>query len=343
MRNGDQAGDGKVTERKNIMKKKLVLMLLATSLATGLLFGCGDTKNSDTETKQETTGKTEKTEEEKKEDSEEEKASEAETSEVGEDTLGIAGNYSDEVSGRAVMEVLKDTEDQYYCMINWGAGASETAVWTIKGAFDEASKTLTYTDGTYTVISWTEDGTENTSEPETTSGSLTIEGDKIRWKDSKNSEDGLFAKESGEEMAGVENPWTETDSIDDATKGANVYFEPPVTEALPEIEDGKFTLAGYRYSEGVVEAVYTTKDHELVIRKSNTMSQEELPGVFYEYEENWEENFKGLVVSCKGKNGLSSVATYGVGSENYSITLDPDDDSFGLTSDQLSSLIMGMQ
>ncbi len=325
------------------MKKKLVFMILAASLTAGSLFGCTKTENTAEETKQEESSKTEKTEEKKEEETDKETTPEKETEEAGEDTLGIVGSYDDEVSGRATMEVIKDTGDQYVCMVNWSGGASETAVWTIKGTFDESTKTLSYKDGSYTIISWAEDGTETASEPETTEGSVTIEDGKLRWKDSKNSEDGLFSMSSGGTLAGVENPWTETDSIDEANEGAGVSFEPPVSAALPEIAGEKLTLVTYRYDEGIVEAQYSSKDHEMIIRKSNTLSEEELPGVFFDYPESWEENFKGLVVSCKGQNGVISVATYGVGDESYSIVCDPDEEASGLSADQVSSLIMGMQ
>ena len=81
-----------------------------------------------------------------------------------------------------------------HILIHWAGSAKEAAIWEISGIYDETSGMLSYEDAAYSVHTWDDQDHETVSGEETTQGALMKEGDKLRWQDSKNSEDGLFVK-----------------------------------------------------------------------------------------------------------------------------------------------------
>ena len=108
----------------------------------------------------------------------------------------LTGSWQDEVSQRATMDATKKDDGSYDIVVSWGSSASEKSTWEIHGTFDEATGVLSYEDGAYSVHTWDDNDQETISGEETTKGSFIKEGDKLRWKDSKNSDDGLFVKDS---------------------------------------------------------------------------------------------------------------------------------------------------
>ena len=109
--------------------------------------------------------------------------------------MDLAGSWQDEVSKRATMDVTANEDGSYDIVINWGGSATEKAVWQIHGTYDEVSGMLSYEDGQYSIHTWDENNNETVSEEAVTKGVLMKEGEKLRWQDSKNSEDGVFVKE----------------------------------------------------------------------------------------------------------------------------------------------------
>ena len=110
--------------------------------------------------------------------------------------MDLAGSWQDEVSQRATMDVEKAETGTYHILIHWASGAKEASTWEISGTYDETSGMLSYENGNYTVHTWDENDKETISDEEVTKGTLMKEGDKLRWSDSKNEEDGLFVKVS---------------------------------------------------------------------------------------------------------------------------------------------------
>ena len=110
--------------------------------------------------------------------------------------IDLTGNWQDEVSQRATMDVEKSETGTYHILIHWASGAKEASTWEISGTYDETSGMLSYENGNYTVHTWDENDKETISDEEVTKGTLMKEGDKLRWSDSKNEEDGLFVKVS---------------------------------------------------------------------------------------------------------------------------------------------------
>lgn len=156
------------------MKKKLsVLIAVVTSVL--VLAACGG--------KQETAGGSEA------------KDAVQETTETAKVEIpDLSGAWDDEVSKRASMDVTRNADGSYSFLVHWGGSATETAIWEISGTFDETTGTLTYEDGKYSIHTFDDQENETISGEETTKGSFTLENGKLRWKDSKNSDDGLFSQ-----------------------------------------------------------------------------------------------------------------------------------------------------
>ena len=111
---------------------------------------------------------------------------------VGE--MDLAGSWDDEVSQRASMDVTRNDDGSYDILVHWGSGATETSFWQIHGTYDETSGMLSYEDGAYSVHIWDENDNETVTDEKTTKGAFMKEGEKLRWSDSLNSDDGLFVK-----------------------------------------------------------------------------------------------------------------------------------------------------
>ena len=99
----------------------------------------------------------------------------------------------------------------------------------------------------------------------------------------------------------------------------------------------------YRYTDKLLEAVYKKGDDEIVIRVSTQVSGIELNGDYNNYSKEWEENFKGLTVKCKGDGTLINCANADVETTHFAVLINPGQEGKGLTADELKSIFMGMQ
>ena len=142
-----------------------------------------------------------------------------------------------------------------------------------------------------------------------------------------------------EEMVGMINPWTETMDLEEAEKATGIDFEPPVENSLPEGYD----LVTYRYMEDLLEAVYRKGDEEITIRISKERSGIELSGDYNNYSKEWEENYKGLVVTCRGDGTLINCANADLEDIHFVVECNGGQEGKGLTTEQLGSIFMGMQ
>ncbi|MBR4549869.1 MAG: hypothetical protein IKO83_08150 [Oscillospiraceae bacterium] len=139
--------------------------------------------------------------------------------------------------------------------------------------------------------------------------------------------------------------WTSVSDFSQAVTGSGVSFSLPVQEALPS----GMTVQGYRYKTGAIEVSYADgSGNKMVIRKSNTESGNALSGDTNIYTSAWQMSIKGLTVTCKGNNVdqanvTVNAATFGYGGSNYAITCNTAQEGKGLTTDQINSLINGMQ
>ena len=150
-------------------------------------------------------------------------AAEAEVLDEISGPLDLSGSWEDEVSKRAVMSAARKKDGSYVITVSWGGSATEAAVWEIEGNYDEASGMLTY-----------ENARHYTKDETTTNGAFMKEGEKVRWKDSANEEDGVFVKVSEEEPETGETTAEDgTNLSDDASDF--VLLSEAVPDAILEI------------------------------------------------------------------------------------------------------------
>ena len=115
--------------------------------------------------------------------------------EAAEKEVEAAAEQGEEILQEFTGEMdLANEDGSYNILVHWGGSATETAIWEIHGTYDPVSGMLSYEDGAYSIHTVGEDGKETVSGEETTKGTFMKEGDKLRWSDSKNSDDGLFVK-----------------------------------------------------------------------------------------------------------------------------------------------------
>ena len=187
------------------MKKKL--LVIATLIGSILVMtACGNKKEDEPasaqEAVQEAAEETEAAQEAVQEavaqtEAAQEVIEEAEAESVlGEFTgdMNLAGSWDDEVSKRASMDVTKNEDGSYDILVHWGGSATETAIWSIHGEYNPTSGMLSYEDGVYSIHTFDDKGNETVSGEEKTKGAFMKEGEKLRWQDSKNTDDGLFSK-----------------------------------------------------------------------------------------------------------------------------------------------------
>ncbi len=136
----------------------------------------------------------------------------------------------------------------------------------------------------------------------------------------------------------VISDWTDTADLDNAISISGVSFNPPVSEALP---DGVIFF-GYRAKSGMIEADYSD-ENTLTIRKSATVSGNDLIGDYSSYSRTWTTSIKGLTVNCRGDGTTINAATFGSAGNYFSVSYNMGEEGKGLTADQLNSLVNGMQ
>ena len=163
------------------MKKKLSIVI---TLIGSILFmaACGNSKQDAPVPTQESV---------------QEAIEETEAENVLEDFTGdmdLSGSWDDEVSKRATMDITKNEDGSYDILVHWGGSATEAAIWKIHGEYNPTSGMLSYEDGIYAIHTFDDKGNETVSGEEKTKGAFMKEGDKLRWQDSKNAEDGLFSR-----------------------------------------------------------------------------------------------------------------------------------------------------
>ena len=269
--------------------------------------------------------------------------------------MNYVGTY---VCGRASIDIsADDSKDATSAVVRWSSSAAENSEWTMSGSFDADSKTFTYTGGTRTNYVYGEDGEIASQEEVYTDGSGTMtfaDGDKLTltWKDDKEdvAKDMVFEfatlPEEGEEAVGMANPWTEADSLAAAAEGAGLDgFD--VAEGS-QISLGEIKGEHYRYMDGIAEITFPIAAVEMTIRKGTTAAAPDgdVSGDYNEYAHNWEQNIKGLTVQCFGnREGEATKTIWTSGDYSYAILAygAGGDDDFGLSADDLNSLINGIQ
>ena len=140
-------------------------------------------------------------------------------------------------------------------------------------------------------------------------------------------------------MIGLPNPWTETESLEEAIRISGIAFDPPAAEALP----AGMELFFYRAMPGTIEADYSNGKDELTIRVSMDENGYYLAGDYNTYSHEWQENIKGLKVDCLGDGKNANVAVFSAGDLAFALGSACGREGAGISEDALKSLIMGMQ
>ena len=108
--------------------------------------------------------------------------------------MDLEGEWQDEVSQRATMDVTQDKDGTVKLVVHWASSATEASIWEITGTWDADGGMLSYDNGKYYVLTVDEDGKDTVSGKKTTKGAFLKEGKKLRWQDSLNEDDAVFVK-----------------------------------------------------------------------------------------------------------------------------------------------------
>ncbi len=143
---------------------------------------------------------------------------------------------------------------------------------------------------------------------------------------------------------GMENPWTEVETIEEAAAGAGLDgFD--LVENL-DLRPGEMVERSYRYMDGVAEVTLEFAAVMVNVRKGKAPEDGDISGDYNTYTYNWTQNIKGLNVNCYGNREAAAAKTiWTLGDYSYSITAIGlgGDDAFGLNADDINSIVNGLQ
>ena len=268
--------------------------------------------------------------------------------------MNFVGDY---VCDRADIYIAAEGEDGMNATVTWGGSAWATTVWTMSGTFDAETLQFEYHDCVKTDYEY-DDAGDVTKEEEVYTGGhgfMTFtESDtlSLTWQDDQeHAADGMtfgfvgVMPESG--SVGMANPWSTADSLEKAAEGAGLDgFSIPEGD---EISLGKIEVSEYRYMTDLAEAVVEFPAVQMTFRKANAIMavDGDISGDYNTYANKWTQNIKGLEVTCYGNREGEATKTIWQNPDGnlYSITafgLGGDTD-FGLSADDLNSLINGIQ
>lgn len=154
-----------------------------------------------------------------------------------------------------------------------------------------------------------------------------------------------------EEEVGMANPWSDVDTAEDAAKGAGIDT---FSIEAGEISLGEMKVTQYRCMDGIAEAVIEFPAVEMTIRKGkadmatkeNNVADGDISGDYNEYKNHWTQNIKGLEVQCYGnREGDATKTIWSSGDYCWSICVQGlgGDEDYGLSADDLSTIINGLQ
>lgn len=267
--------------------------------------------------------------------------------------MNFIGNYS---CDRANIIIEAEDSDGMSAFVTWGSSAWENSAWSMSGTFDAETLRFEYHDCVRTNYVYNEDGEIESEEEVYTGGHgfmFFTEGDplSLTWQDDqeKVADNLVFSytiEEPEEEETGLANPWSTAEDLAAAAEGAGIDgFS--IAEGS-EISLGAVNVTEARYMEGLAEAIVDFPAVQMTVRKGNAdvAADGDISGDYNEYANTWTQNIKGLEVTCFGnREGEATKTIWQSGDTCYSITaygLGGDDD-YGLSADDLNSLINGIQ
>ncbi len=157
--------------------------------------------------------------------------------------------------------------------------------------------------------------------------------------DNSQSEPAPEIQPDAQPVIGLPNPWTMTNSREEAEMISGIELRMPADEQMPR----GFVLKNYRAMDGTIEADYSNGEEYMVLRASVNEEGYYLSGDYNKYSRQWEENVKGLRVDCLGDGEKTNVATYTRGNVAFSVTVAAGREGAGLTVDELHTIVLGAQ
>lgn len=157
--------------------------------------------------------------------------------------------------------------------------------------------------------------------------------------DISQSEPAPVIQPDAQPVIGLPNPWTMTNSREEAEMISGIELRLPADEQMPR----GFVLKNYRAMDGTIEADYSNGEEYMVLRASVNEEGYYLSGDYNKYSRQWEENVKGLRVDCLGDGAKTNVATYIRGNVAFSVTVAAGREGAGLTVDELHTIVLGTQ
>lgn len=265
--------------------------------------------------------------------------------------MNFIGTY---VCGRASVVISAEGNEGASAIVSWSSSAFEHSTWVMSGTFDAGKLVFEYDNCVRTDYVYESEDDEGTPTEVYNDGHGTMtftDGDPITmvWQDDKED----IAKDMVFEyvlvmdpQVGMANPWSTADSLAAAAEGAGIgSFD--LAEGS-EISLGKVDVTAYRYMDGIAEAVVEFPAVEMTIRKGtlDNAPDGDISGDYTGYEHTWTQNIKGLEVTCFGnREGDATKTIWATDDAAYSINvlgLGGDTD-YGLSADDLNSLINGIQ
>ena len=266
--------------------------------------------------------------------------------------MNYVGSY---VCDRAEITIEAEGSEGCSAIVTWGGSAFENSSWIMSGTFEADSLRFEYHDCIRTDYTYDDNGNLKSEEEVYTGGHGFMffkDGDPLTltWQDDQEhvADDMVFEYRgvTPGETTGIANPWKETDSAKAAAEGAGLDgFN--VAEMTISLGDVKPDI--YRYMDGMVEADQGIAAVDLTIRKGRPdleMAEGDISGDYNEYKYNWTQNVKGLEVKCFGnREGEATKSIWSVEGIDYAIlaTGAGGDEDFGLSADDLNSLVNGIQ
>jgi hypothetical protein len=271
--------------------------------------------------------------------------------------MNYVGNY---ICGRAAVLIgATDEEDGASASVKWSSSAAENSTWEMTGIFDPEEKRFEYHDCVRTDFVYKEDGSVDKQTEVYTGGHgfmfFDDSGDKLTmtWQDDQEdvAKDMVFefatAPAEGEASTGMANPWQTADSSEAAAQGAGLDgFSVPdditlsIGEVKPEV---------CRYMDGLAEVSMPVGAVEMTIRKGRAdlaVDDMGISGDYNEYAHDWTQSVKGLEIHCFGnEEGRATRTIWQVDDTCWSIVVQGlgGDENYGLSADDLNSIINAMQ
>lgn len=135
---------------------------------------------------------------------------------------------------------------------------------------------------------------------------------------------------------GMPNPWTKTDSLEEAIKISGVDVTLPAAEDLPH----NMKLMFYRAVPGTLEADYGNEEEKLMFRASVDDEGYNLSGDYNTYSHAWQAIVGEHLVDCLGDGKNMNIALFRDGNTAYAITMNCGKEGAGLTADEMAAFVL---